>query len=587
MALSSDLISQFVKITNDKQETKKEATMYGTIVDQNGTKYVQLDGSNVNTPITSTTAVEDGDRVTVLIKDHKAVVTGNLSSPSVREGTFNEKINEFDIIVAYRVSTEELTAANAQIENLKAIAAKFENLTAVQAQIETIESKYANLEHINANEAEILNAEIETLRTMFMEATDITTEDLEAANASIDQLQAVNGNFTYVSAEQLKARDADIENLEANKADIDFANIGDAAIEKFYAVSGIIKDLTLETGVVAKELVGVYIKGDFIETNTLRVDQLVVRGDDGNYYKLSTDFSKLEGVTPVAEDQIHGSAIVAKSIVAEKISVSDLVAFGATIGGFHIRGKSIEDGTNGAIYSGVKESIDADEFTGIYLDEDGQIAFGDNKQFIKFYKDGTTNSYKLEIVADNIRFGSELETAITQDRMVVSKVNANPIYTTNTIALGAGSNTGDERYVYYDDVIPNIVKDDRSNYAINGEPAEVVEIQGGDTIDTDNDGEYETVLPNFKCLKSASYYMGYYIAPSYYGYFINCDNAVITYDTVSGINETRTEVLSADANGVDAADLHAKTYLKVGPGDGTSRFEKMKNGRMGCFWIGG
>lgn len=573
MALSNDLISQFVKITNDKPENKKEATMYGTIVDQNGTKYVQLNGSEVITPITSTTAVEDGDRVTVLIKDHTAVVTGNLSSPAVREGTFNQKINSFDILLAHRVSTDELSAVTAQIENLKAIAAQFEDITAVNAIIETIEAKYIDGESITANDVKALNADIETLRAMFIDATYIAAEDLEAAYASIDQLKAVNGNFTYVSADK-----ADIENLEAKKADINFANIGEAAVEKFYAISGIIKDLTLNTGVVAKELVGVYIKGDFIEANTLKVNQLVVLGNDGNYYKLSTDFSKLEGVAPEPEDQIHGSTIVAKSIVAEKISVSDLVAFGATIGGFHITDKSI--------YSGVKNDVNADEFIGIYLDNDAQIAFGDDKQFVKFYKDSDTNSYKMQIVADNIRFGSDVETAINQERMTVSKANRSYEYDTHTISLGQGSHV-DPYFVYYDNVIPSIVQDKHYNYTINGEQAVVVEIPGGARLDTDYDGVEETELPGFKGLKSDSYYMGYHAAPNYYGYFINCDNAVITYDTVSKINETRTTILSADENGVDTNDLRAKT-LKVGPDDnGTCRFEKMKNGRIGCFWIGG
>lgn len=44
------------------------------------------------------------------------------------------------------------------------------------------------------------------------------------------------------------------------------------------------------------------------------------------------------------------------------------------------------------------------------------------------------------------------------------------------------------------------------------------------------------------------------------------------------------EVLSATSNGVDATNLHAKTYLIVG---GRSRFENYGSNRTGCFWIGG
>lgn len=44
------------------------------------------------------------------------------------------------------------------------------------------------------------------------------------------------------------------------------------------------------------------------------------------------------------------------------------------------------------------------------------------------------------------------------------------------------------------------------------------------------------------------------------------------------------EVLEATSEGVDATNLHAKTYLIVG---GRSRFENFGQDRTGCFWIGG
>lgn len=85
MELSNDLISQFVKITNDNDvETKKETTVYGTTVEHNGTTYVKLDGSELLTPISTTAATKPGERVTVMIKNHTATVTGNLSSPAAR-----------------------------------------------------------------------------------------------------------------------------------------------------------------------------------------------------------------------------------------------------------------------------------------------------------------------------------------------------------------------------------------------------------------------------------------------------------------------------------------------------------------------
>lgn len=84
MPLSSELISEFAKITKDDSAQPSEKVVYGTIVERDGQKYVQIDGSDMVTPISSTTLVSNGERVTAMIKNHSVTVTGNLSSPSVR-----------------------------------------------------------------------------------------------------------------------------------------------------------------------------------------------------------------------------------------------------------------------------------------------------------------------------------------------------------------------------------------------------------------------------------------------------------------------------------------------------------------------
>lgn len=101
MGLSNELISAFVKVTKDSQKTKRETIMYGTVVEQTEsegdeavtTHYVKLDGSDLLTPITSTVDIKDGERVTVMIKNHTATVTGNITSPAARTGDV-QKIND-------------------------------------------------------------------------------------------------------------------------------------------------------------------------------------------------------------------------------------------------------------------------------------------------------------------------------------------------------------------------------------------------------------------------------------------------------------------------------------------------------------
>lgn len=58
-------------------------------------------------------------------------------------------------------------------------------------------------------------------------------------------------------------------------------------------------------------------------------------------------------------------------------------------------------------------------------------------------------------------------------------------------------------------------------------------------------------------------------------------------DTGMYVKKNGSEVLTANKDGVDAFDLHAKTYLKIGKENGRSRFEDYGEDRTACFWIGG
>lgn len=97
MSLSSDLISQFVKATNDKKESTKETTVYGTTVVYDDDIYVKLDGSELLTPVNTTANVVDGERVTVMIKNHTATITGNITSPSARGKDVEMSVNSLNI----------------------------------------------------------------------------------------------------------------------------------------------------------------------------------------------------------------------------------------------------------------------------------------------------------------------------------------------------------------------------------------------------------------------------------------------------------------------------------------------------------
>lgn len=146
MRLPKSLITEFVRITNDRTKEHAETTVYGSIVKNGEQTYVKLDGSDILTPVLSTADANDGERVTVLIKNHTATVTGNITSPSARTGdvqTLDEvKLDATEATTTY-ATIEKLNATNVKINDLEAGHSEFKTLTATN--FESVNDKINNL----------------------------------------------------------------------------------------------------------------------------------------------------------------------------------------------------------------------------------------------------------------------------------------------------------------------------------------------------------------------------------------------------------------------------------------------------------
>ena len=346
--LSTDLVKQFVESTHDETETKEPSRFYGTASVRPDGIYVILDGSTIPTPVSMATDAQTGDRVLVEIVNHQARVIQNINKSN-------------SDIVAGRIEHDETGV--------------FQELRVGKEYVNTLIASDITADSIVADRAKI--------------------EDLEADNVTINKkLTAAEASIGDLETNKLSAKDADIRYLN-----VDFSKIDKAWLQEFYAQSGIIKDLVIGESTVTGHLVGVTISGDLIEGNTVKADKLVIKGEDGLYYKLN-----IEGGSTVTEqlteemlqNGLDGNNIIANTITAEKISVDDLIAFDATIGGFNI-------GTN-SIYSGVKDSIN-NTTRGIYLDTEGQLYFGDDTNYIRYYK-AADGKYKLVVSSESVMFGN-------------------------------------------------------------------------------------------------------------------------------------------------------------------------------------
>lgn len=203
----------------------------------------------------------------------------------------------------------------------------------------------------------------------------VSVSQLEATKADIKELKANTAHITNGVIDNATIDWAKINNANIGSADIDVASIRQAIIEQGTAVRWVVKD-----GAYTGELEVVSLDADTIKAGTISVDRLMVKGADGSYYLVGTKdgglaWSKLDDGSYNAA--LDGSHIVAKSITADRINVSDLVAFGATIGGTIIDAASLHTAGKTSVTSTAP---------GSFLGSDGQFAAGDGNGYIRVVK---------------------------------------------------------------------------------------------------------------------------------------------------------------------------------------------------------
>jgi len=327
MALSQDLVSQFAKLANNDNTENNGTIIKGTYRNINGVDYVQLDGSDILTPVDLMVEADTNDRVQVLIKDHIATVTGNITSPSANSKSVNDLKDEVDehgnTIKQLDNSITQQGNSIIQIENNvnqqgntinqhnnlinqhgdqivsinntilaqgNAIEANNNSIIAqgnlIDSMNNTITQHGNNINQMNNTISQQGNTISQQGNTIQQQGNTITEfgSNITILNSAF---AIVDGRITGLS--QAVVDELVTQNLNALYANIDFSNIQIAAIASLFSESGIIDDLVVSQGKITGELVGVTIKGDLIEANTIAADKLVVRGDDGLYYKLNID----------------------------------------------------------------------------------------------------------------------------------------------------------------------------------------------------------------------------------------------------------------------------------------------------------
>ena len=431
MSLSHDIISEFVKVTNNNKEKPKEGIVYATIVQGSDGKYVKIDGSDLLTPADTTTDIEDGERVTVMIKDHKATVTGNVTSPSASGNrvdkvvdTVTEQIGVFETVVADKISVNELEAYKIIVEELIAGKATIEDLEATNAVIENLKVKDAEIENAVIDKAtiedlEAVNAKIENLEVKDAEIENAVIDNLEATKAEIKILNADFAQIKTLVSGNLTSDNILSFNITADKVTMEDAFIKDAMIANVNAAKINAGRINTNSVVIGSEDGGMSISGatqQFTDKNgKVRIQIGRDASDDFTFALYGED----------GRGQLINQNGITASAISDGIIVNDMISDDASISGGKLDISSVVTEINNDNTTTIKSNK-------IYLDEQNQsleVAFNSLKTQVDTIKDVTIDG-DLTAVVEQVQSNtskievnkSSIQTLISEDTVIKKQV---------------------------------------------------------------------------------------------------------------------------------------------------------------------
>lgn len=236
MSLSSELASQFAKVTNDTNRNTNGTKLHGTITMLGEVPHVKLDGTEELTPISRTVEVAEGDRVEVMIANHSATVTGNLTDPSIgimRAGNLESKITQTAEQIQLQVSDLE--------KNLDSKITQ--TATEIRSEVSDLDGRFS--ENITTVENGIRNDMTNSLASMSDTLTGLSN-DLTGLGEDLTGLEeSTNSSISTINAS--------IESITLNVSNLD-SKITQTAAEIRSEVSAKVTDLNAtivntETGI--------------------------------------------------------------------------------------------------------------------------------------------------------------------------------------------------------------------------------------------------------------------------------------------------------------------------------------------------
>ena len=366
MSLDNQTIRRFAKMIKEQSQTTDNQTIaYGTAVQTSDGYYVRLDGSGIEMPVATLVGYKPNDRVTVVIKDHQAVVIGNSTNPSMidldgmlNDGSLAATLAKIDQAYINGAQIEQASISYANIDNafisdliadngnfktLYSEILKAEYLSASLTEIKTAYISNANIKDAEIDYSKVneefvkkltaVDANIKTLQSSIITVSDLTAKIAEITDLRADDAFIKNLSSLFISTNELNAISANIEkavidSINAKYANIDLANVKVASIGALFNKVGLIDNATIVDGHITGYLDSVKINADVIDAGTLSVDRLIIKGSEESImYQLNKGTVESEKITKeILSNYLHGEHIVANSITATQIASNTITA---------------------------------------------------------------------------------------------------------------------------------------------------------------------------------------------------------------------------------------------------------------------
>ncbi|MDL2205473.1 phage tail protein [Eubacteriales bacterium OttesenSCG-928-N13] len=251
--------------------------------------------------------------------EEEAILDGAVSPPKLSEGFF--EADEIQAAVA-TIALANITTANIQNANID-----WASITNLATQIATIA------------QAQITSATIEQANIDWAAIATLNTQIATIAAAQITTASINSADIDWAEIASLQAGIAQIVNARISAADIDYARIKDMVTDSAIITTGAAGQLYINRLCVT-------------EANmvSLTVGELMIKGEDGLFYKLTAGPDGTVTTVPVqvegsnvADATLSGSNLIEDTITCRELNVGSIFADSAMIGAIQAANIDVSD----------------------------------------------------------------------------------------------------------------------------------------------------------------------------------------------------------------------------------------------------